>query len=264
MKEKIKQPPHFNQDSRRENKKEMYKILCIDGGGVRGIQPAFWLNEIERKSRKPISHLFDMIAGTSTGAIIAAGLSVPEKSNPTTPIYKAYDILKLYQTKGKQIFGNPKNGLLNARYSDEGRLSIFGEYFNSMKLDQSITDLVIPAVNEKHLNQTHLFNTFQAKTDPFFNQTYADALMATTAAPTFFMQYKIDNIGVFVDGGVHANNPAELAYNTALKNGIRKENICLVSLGTGDYVPDPKYPNSGRGLIFWASNLKDFAFSKQL
>lgn len=52
-------------------------MLAIDGGGIKGILPAFWLSEIEIKTKRPISHLFNMIAGTSTGGILAAGLSIP-------------------------------------------------------------------------------------------------------------------------------------------------------------------------------------------
>src|SRR5581483_9012439 len=55
----------------------IYNILSIDGGGIRGILPALWLSEIEHRAHRPISHLFNMIAGTSTGAIIASGLSAP-------------------------------------------------------------------------------------------------------------------------------------------------------------------------------------------
>ncbi|PKY63588.1 hypothetical protein RhiirA4_493116, partial [Rhizophagus irregularis] len=54
-----------------------YNILSIDGGGVCGILPALWLSEIEYRTHRPISHLFNMIAGTSAGGIIAAGLSAP-------------------------------------------------------------------------------------------------------------------------------------------------------------------------------------------
>lgn len=82
----------------RKNQTEFYKILSVDGGGIRGIIPAFWLMEIERRTRRPISHLFNKLAGTSTGAIISAGLSFP--LNKFTPKYSASDLIDIYR-KGK-------------------------------------------------------------------------------------------------------------------------------------------------------------------
>jgi hypothetical protein len=89
-----------------------YNILSIDGGGVCGILPALWLSEIEHRTHRPISHLFNMIAGTSAGGIIAAGLSLPSweikydiNNMPyifcenSRPKFTASDILKLYQNQ---------------------------------------------------------------------------------------------------------------------------------------------------------------------
>ena len=70
-----------------------YKILSIDGAGIRGVLPAYWLCEIEKRAHKPISHLFNMITGASTSAIIAAGLTVPKNYDGLTPLYSASDIL---------------------------------------------------------------------------------------------------------------------------------------------------------------------------
>ncbi|CAG8693101.1 16316_t:CDS:2, partial [Acaulospora colombiana] len=64
-----------NLKNSRSNENPVYNILSIDGGGIRAVLPALWLSEIEYRAHKPISHLFNMIAGTSTGGIIAAGLS---------------------------------------------------------------------------------------------------------------------------------------------------------------------------------------------
>ena len=252
--------------TRNRNDASKYKILSIDGGGTRGIIPAFWLNEIERKTNKPISHLFNMISGTSTGAIIAAGLATPAQ-NTFAPLYRAYDILELYRKCGKDIFSKPKSKLpkyeyLVPKYTDHGRSTLFRKYFNNLKLSQSLTELVIPAVKEDFVLRTHLFNTFDAKMDIFKNITYVDALMSTSAAPTFFPRYDINEVGKFIDGGVHVNNPSQHAYNAAVNNGINKENIILLSMGTGDYFPAIN-DSSFRGLVFWGKHLKDVAFSAQ-
>ena len=81
-----------------------YRILSIDGGGIRGIIPAVILQEIEKRANKPICELFDYVAGTSTGSILATGLTVPDELQKNKPKFTASDLLKIYEEKGKIIF----------------------------------------------------------------------------------------------------------------------------------------------------------------
>jgi len=85
----------------KENKP--YKILSIDGGGIRGLIPALILVEFEKRTGKPISELFDLVAGTSTGGIIAAGLNIPDKETRKAA-YSAKDFVKLFKNRGQMIF----------------------------------------------------------------------------------------------------------------------------------------------------------------
>lgn len=98
--------PEISEEPVKEEKK-LYKILTIDGGGIRGIIPATVLAEIEEIKGKPIAELFDYIAGTSTGGLLALGLNFPDKDNPQKPVYSANDLLKLYEEQGKSIFKHP-------------------------------------------------------------------------------------------------------------------------------------------------------------
>nr|WP_253309809.1 patatin-like phospholipase family protein [Rickettsia endosymbiont of Ceutorhynchus assimilis] len=77
-------------------------ILSVDGGGIRGIIPAIILAEIEKRARKPISQIFDLMAGTSTGGIVVAGLC--KKDDQGNPQYSANDLVELYQEYGAYIF----------------------------------------------------------------------------------------------------------------------------------------------------------------
>src|SRR5438128_2130763 len=79
--------------------------------------------------------------------------------------------------------------------------------------------------------------------------------MATTAAPTFFPSYKINDKGVFLDGGIHLNNPVSAACNEAIRYNIGEKKISVLSLGTGSYIPEPLNPDQYRGQLFWARNL---------
>jgi uncharacterized protein len=81
-----------------------FRILSIDGGGGRGMIPAVILQEVERRLGQPISSSFDRLCGTSTGSIIACGLSAPKSAGNRTPRLKAGDIVKIYRALGKELF----------------------------------------------------------------------------------------------------------------------------------------------------------------
>ena len=94
---------------------------------------SFWAAEIERKTKRPIS-----LTGTSAGAIITGGLSVPKIINGVNsifyPQYSASDILELFINESKNIFSNSRNfwdTLINAKYSDKGRSQLFTKFFNN-------------------------------------------------------------------------------------------------------------------------------------
>ncbi|HEY9608907.1 patatin-like phospholipase family protein, partial [Allocoleopsis sp.] len=112
-----------------------FKILSIDGGGIRGIVPAKILAEIEKQTKKPISSLFDLIAGTSTGGILAAGLTLP-KPNTKEPKYTAEDLIKIYRERGGEIFYEPflekimkLDDISRPKYSSDGRDKVLKEFF---------------------------------------------------------------------------------------------------------------------------------------
>jgi patatin-like phospholipase/acyl hydrolase len=100
---------------------DVFKVLSIDGGGIRGIIPAMVLAEIEERTGKPIAEMFDLIAGTSTGGILALGLAMPEDGG--RPRYTASELIELYEDEGASIFsgrvGTIRN-LFEERYPSAG------------------------------------------------------------------------------------------------------------------------------------------------
>jgi patatin-like phospholipase/acyl hydrolase len=81
------------------------KILSIDGGGIRGIIPALVLDEIENRTGRPIAELFDLVAGTSTGGILALGLTIPKAAR--AQLYTARTLAEMYEREGARIFSRP-------------------------------------------------------------------------------------------------------------------------------------------------------------
>ena len=261
-----------------------FRILSIDGGGIRGIVPAYWACEIEKRAHKPIAHLFNMLAGTSTGGIISAGLSYPD-TDEYSPKYRAYELLDIYRHRGTEIFPtynwimgklNVVMSIVGSKYDDRGRKDLFEELLGKARICSSLTELVIPAANEEYILSTHLFNRFDARYDEMYNDYYVDALMSTSAAPYYFPSYEIKNKGFFLDGGVHVNNPAGVACAEAKRYGVSHNDIHLVSMGTGAYVPGLLDESSwrsmlfstetnlkNRGALYWAAHLKDVSLEAQ-
>ena len=126
----------------------MKYILSLDGGGIRGIIPAMVLSEIENKAGKPISELFDLIAGTSTGGILALGLC--KQNNSGAPQYSAKDLIDIYKTRGKDIFSRSlwkgitsTGGLSDEKYSEDGLEEVLQDYFAEEPLGSALTKVLI-------------------------------------------------------------------------------------------------------------------------
>lgn len=118
-----------------------YHILAIDGGGIKGIIPAMVLCEIEQRTGKRISELFNLIAGTSTGGILALGLNVPGLEGRAK--YTARDLLNLYidPKENSKIFGEERlSGKESYKYKTP---EIFDEKFEDVKMSSCITDVMI-------------------------------------------------------------------------------------------------------------------------
>ncbi|CAF1418381.1 unnamed protein product [Rotaria sordida] len=239
-----------------EPKSEHYNILSIDGGGMRGLIPAIWMSELEQKTGLSSSSMFHMMAGTSTGAIITASLSLPDKPGSRQPRFRATDVVELYTTKSERIFTRAswiqKYSKTLATYTADGRNGLFDEYFGDARLSQALTDLVI-TTTQLGSDIPVVFHRNEILMHKSKDYKLTDILMCTTAAPTFFPSYQLDDC-TFVDGALQANNPVQIAYTKAHESGGSHDNIFILSLGTGDCISDPSNPNKEKSLLFWQTD----------
>lgn len=237
-----------------------YKLLSIDGGGIRGIIPAIILKEIEKRTQKRIWELFDLIAGTSTGGFLAMILTIPNPNNPNTARYSMEEIINMYREDGKNIFHEPfleslteVDDLLRPKYSSEGRQKVAEKYFKDTPLKDALTNVFITSYDIELRIPVFFINNprFQRHTGTSFRKLCTDykmieAAMATSAAPTFFKPYKLTMRGcddadyyALVDGAMFANNPTALAiveaiiYSQNYNKEIGLKDILVTSLGTG-------------------------------
>ncbi len=242
-------------------------ILSVDGGGIRGIIPAIILAEIEKRARKPISQIFDLMAGTSTGGIVVAGLC--KKDQQGNPQYSANDLVELYQKYGSYIFKSSffRRSILSwfncAQYPHKNIESILEKYFGDDTLQNTLNNVLLTSYDIQN-NCPFFFKSW--KEDRNFIKL-RDVLRAATAAPTYFAPkyLKINQKEmVLVDGGVFANNPAACAYASG-KRLFPNDNILLLSIGTGRTDRSIEYANSKRfGKIGWIKPLLNVMFASSL
>ncbi len=248
----------------------MQRVLSIDGGGIRGIIPAMVLAEIERRTGERIAQIFDLIAGTSTGGILALGLTKP--GGDGEPEYSAEELIELYETEGRHIFSIPAwhrmysvGGLAEERYPAAGIEEVALEYFGDVRLAQALTEVLVTAY-EIERRGPWLFKRRHAL-DPArgFDPLMREVVRATSAAPTYFepVQLEVGPEGdlAFIDGGVHSNNPAMCAYVEAMKIHPQEDDFLVVSLGTGELTRSLPYEEvKGWGLARWAQPILNVVF----
>jgi uncharacterized protein len=240
--------------------KELIKILSIDGGGIRGIIPALIMADIEQRTGKPISELFDYIAGTSTGGVLALG--VTKAGVDGKPQYTAADGARLYREEGGRIFSRSVwhrirsvGSAIEECYPADGVQTVLKEYFGDARLKDALTSIIIPSY-EIERRIPWFFRSERAKTRPDYDFPITQVARATSAAPTYFEPCKIDtpegtNYYALVDGGVFANNPTMCAYVDA-KIAHPKADFLVVSLGTGGLTRPYQYEEvCGWGMLRW-------------
>ena len=242
-------------------------VLSVDGGGIRGVIPAMVLADLEERTGKHTADLFDLIAGTSTGGIIALALTVPGPEGK--PRWMANDLVDLYLTEGPRIFHHSIGqmlesglGLLDEKYDAQPLQDALEQYLGEAMVSQAVTDVMVTSYDLEH-RKPFFFKTDRAKLKPEHDWLMREAARATSAAPTYFEPEKLTADGeVFAlcDGGVFANNPAMSAYAEARRRHPRAR-IRLVSLGTGQLTRKLHYEDvRGWGLIEWARPLLDVVF----
>ena len=223
-----------------ENKTSKRRILSIDGGGILGAFPAAFLAELERELDRPVGSYFDLIAGTSTGGILALGLGMG---------MRASEILDLYENRGSDIFGGNRGMLANFlvrnlrcvrwcfrnKYDSDRLRKVLRDVFGEKLIGEAKTRLVVPAWNPL-TKSVHIYKTAhhpRLRTD--YRSSVVDAALATSAAPSYFQQHVTQHGVGLIDGGIWANNPVAVAVVEAIAVlGWPRESLHVLSLGCLD------------------------------
>jgi predicted acylesterase/phospholipase RssA len=216
------------------------RILAIDGGGIRGLIPAALLASLERATGTSARSHFDFVAGTSTGAILAAALAAD---------FSGERLLGLYRTRGPELFRRTPllsvlRRVLSGHMYDVALLrSIIAEELGeraSWRVNDVPADVMVTA---KGLDDGHQWYFVKDRPGRPAGRTGAlalvDCVTASAAAPTYFGPWQIEPLGLLVDGGVGvAGNPTYQACVEAFEytDDYRPEETIVVSLGTGRFL----------------------------
>jgi uncharacterized protein len=246
------------------------KVLCIDGGGIRGLIPALVLAEIEQRTGRRIAEMVDLVAGTSTGGILASALT--RKGPDGRPLFSAEELAGIYVDRGPEIFHRgllkrifSVGGWVDERYEDDGLNRALAQYLGDSWLSEALADVLITAY-DIHGRFAFFFRSARARNDPTYDFTLVQAARATSAAPSYFEPVEVtDRAGArtypLIDGGVYAVNPSMVAYADVVGAGRQDELALMLSLGTGAHTRAYTFQQTRWwGQLEWARPALDMVF----
>lgn len=240
--------------------KRIVNVLAIDGGGLRGVIPAILLGALAERLEGPLYRHFDLIAGTSTGGLIALALSYPLRGGlPLTP----EEMLEVYVSEGTRIFPqhwwNGLRSLLWPKYGPAGLERVVKHLLQEGRLREALTEVLITSYDLTR-QVPYFFKSARARAGAEQDWPLTSVARATSAAPTYLPAFR--TVGpdgqryVFADGGIAANNPVMTAYAEAARNFPEAGVIHLVSIGTGNARDELRADSAAHwGRLNWATRI---------
>ena len=249
--------------------KKPFKILSIDGGGIKGLYSSKILEHFEEEFQCNLVDYFDMICGTSTGGILALALSLK---------LKASQVSSLYEEKGRLIFpvqskaiGILKQTFFKGKYGDEELRDALETTFKSHKIGDSNCLLCIPSYSLTDARPfIFKYDHKEGNLSRDNNTNYVDVALATSAAPTYFplAEIKAYDNKQFIDGGIYANNPSIVGFIEALTYFVGEDKeydeVQILSISS---LTNSAGKNTGlakgRSFIHWRDELFDAMLTGQ-
>src|SRR3954453_13216930 len=206
---------------------DRFRVLSIDGGGIRGLIAARVIARLEELispesgDERRLADCFHMFAGTSTGGLLALGLTVPDPANPSRPRLSGTDLVELYLNEGPRIFGDTLHKLITLggwiapKHSPARLAQALRDRFGDSRLRDALRELVVTSYDMAEPGP-HFFKRWRARESDDRDATMVDVGLATASAPTYFPSHGLAGRAL-VDGGLFAANPSVTAVVEALK-----------------------------------------------
>jgi patatin-like phospholipase/acyl hydrolase len=231
-----------------------YRILSLDGGGMRGIFTASVIAQLEHDLSIRLAEHVDLIVGTSTGGIIGLGLAAGKSGD---------DMRDFYTNEGARIFARPRSlprRLRQPKYDRRVLDEMLQREFGQLRLNDLNTAVCITA-HELVAGTTRVWkDDHHEQLTGGGDQLVWKVAAATAAAPAYFAPVQLGAADSHVDGGIWANNPALVGITEAVRYAGRTlEDIQLLSIGTTSrtfQVRDHEHA-SRMGLVAWLKEARD-------
>jgi predicted acylesterase/phospholipase RssA len=222
--------------------KTKFNVLCLDGGGMKGMAQIEFLRQLERATGKPIYELFDLFVGTSTGAILACLMSIHKTADQALDYYSTLgvDIFSKKQRYMLSVLNNEHKGMYSAKKLQQCMRMCFGDhvlYDPEFPCPRDKVLIVAAELNSLEKYQTVLFRNYEApvpdRGSDFKNVKFVEAIRASTAAPFYFDSAYV-NGHRFIDGGVLHNNPTLQGIMEARALFGKDKKLTVVNFGNGE------------------------------
>lgn len=245
-----------------------YRLLTLDGGGIRGLISALWLQRLEQELGSPLREHFDLIAGTSTGSILACGVATGIPSSEMVQLYRKHGH-EIFPTLPSRLWSRVgrvfEQGMSAPKYPEDGLAGVLRHVFGDARVGDvpERNALVVPTYNTlsreavviKSMNPAHR------------NLLLWEVAKASSSAPTYFPAHVLDmgtHRAPLIDGGVVANNPTACAIAEAVRingdreDGCKLEDFIVASFGTGQSTrPIDAVESREWGALEWAIPIID-------
>jgi patatin-like phospholipase/acyl hydrolase len=237
-------------ESRSPTGPPVFRILALDGGGIRGIFTASFLATLEDLKHRPVGEFFDLIVGTSTGGIIglATAFGIP-----------ARQVLDLYLERGKRVFHRPRGlGMLfRPRYRNRALEQAICEMFGNRAINDARTPVCIPSYELTNSYPRVWKDEHAADLLWWGDQPAWRIALATSAAPLYFPAIQVLAGDSHIDGGLYANNPVLLGITEAVRTFSQPlEQIRVLSIGAGERAERIPHERARRmGLWHWKTKM---------
>lgn len=220
------------------------RILALNGGGSLGYITATFLRDLEQDLGLPLWEYFDMVTGVSTGSLISAAIANKKTGD---------EIVKFYEEGIPKIFGNSRSWFMRLwkpKYDNEELIKIVSDTFGDLKISDAATKLSV-----------HATKLTDGDVRPKFWKSWEDdilvkdAVLASSAAPTYFPNYVIDGVH-YVDGAFSTNNLSMCAVADALKLGHNPNDIKVLNiacLGRWGYTREEA--KKKEGILDWVASV---------
>lgn len=254
-------------------KNQRFRVLALDGGGIRGVCIATYLSQLEEKVDGRLYEYFDLICGTSIGGIIALAIALDIPTSRVEDMFRKESdtIFRRKHPRRKKCYAMLRDSL----YCNEKLHHTLRKLLGSKtEIGDAKCRLCIPAVNIT----TGRVTVFKTRHADDLERDYKlkawHVAAATSAAPIYFNPVSIPNGGEYVDGGLWANTPALIGILEGLRLNRDLQEIELLSIGTGDsgFHRDASrrhgwlkriFLGSKDGLLGWGKDLVDLSMHAQ-